>query len=50
MIVSSNKNCPHIGQLISIDDFNSIKFTELKCENCEEKSDLWICMFCGTPF
>ena len=50
MIVSSNKNCPHIGQLISIDDFNTINFTELKCENCEEKSDLWICMFCGTPF
>ena len=50
MIVSSNNNCSHIGKLISIENFTSINFTDLKCKNCEEKSDLWICMFCGTPF
>ena len=50
MIVSSNNNCSHISTLISIENFTSINFTDLKCKNCEEKSDLWICMFCGTPF
>ena len=50
MIVSSNKFCAHIGKLISLEDFNSINFKELKCKNCEEKSELWICMFCGVPF
>ena len=50
MIVTSNNNCPHIGELISIDVFNSINFKELKCKNCEEKLDLWICIFCGTSF
>ena len=50
MIVSSNTNCPHISKLISIENFNTINFNELKCKNCEEKQELWICMFCGTPF
>jgi ADP-ribosylglycohydrolase/NAD-dependent SIR2 family protein deacetylase len=50
MIISINNNCPHIGELISFDKFNSINFFELKCKNCEEKSDIWICLFCGEAF
>ena len=50
MIITTNNNCPHIGELIPIEKFNSIKFSELSCKNCEEKNDLWICLFCGEPF
>ena len=50
MIVSFSKDCPHTSNLISIDIFNSIKFFELKCKNCEEKKDLWICLSCGEAF
>ena len=50
MIVSDNKNCPHIINLISLEAIKSIKFSELKCKNCEEKKDLWICLSCGEAF
>ena len=50
MIVTSNKNCPHIGELIPFNNLNSLNFSELKCKNCEENSDLWICLFCGESF
>ena len=50
MIVNSNNNCPHIGELVPFDKFSSINFSELKCKNCEEKNDLWICLFCGESF
>ena len=50
MIVTSNNNCQHIGELIPLEHFNSINLLELKCKNCEEKSDLWICLFCGDAF
>ena len=50
MIVTSNNNCPHIGKIIPFEALNSINFTELKCLNCKEKLDLWICMFCGSAF
>ena len=47
---SPNHNCPHINGLIPLDKFNTINFSELKCKNCEEKTDLWICLFCGESF
>ena len=50
MIITTNNNCPHIGELLPIEKFKSIKFSELTCKNCEEKNDLWICLFCGEPF
>ena len=50
MIITTNSNCPHIGELLPIEKFNTIKFSNLKCKNCEEKDDLWICLFCGESF
>ena len=50
MIITTNNNCPHIGELIPIEKFKSIKFSALSCKNCEEKNDLWICLFCGEAF
>ena len=50
MFVSDNKNCPHIKNLLPIEKFSSIKFSELKCKNCEEKKDLWVCFSCGDAF
>ena len=50
MIITTNNNCPHIGELIPIEKFNSIKFSELSCKNCEEKNDLWICLFSSIFF
>ena len=50
MIITTNNNCPHIGELIPIDKFSSIKFNLLKCKNCEEKNELWVCLFCGESF
>ena len=47
---SPNHNCPHITGLISLDTFNSLNFSDLKCKNCDEKSDLWICLMCGESF
>ena len=44
--------CPHVekANLIPIEEFNKIDFYELKCQNCEETKDLWICLFCGKTF
>ena len=50
MIITTNNNCPHIGELLPIEKFKSIKFSDLSCKNCEEKNDLWICLFCGQSF
>ena len=41
MIVSPNTNCPHINNLYPLNEFELVKFESLKCENCEEKNDLW---------
>ena len=43
------EDCPHIKSknLVPVKKFKSLPFAALKCKNCEEMSDLWICLFCG---
>jgi len=36
--------------LMSLEDFKKIPFEKLKCEKCEEKTELWICLHCGLSF
>ena len=46
------EDCPHITQskLLSIEDFTKIPFAEMKCENCEEEEDIFICLSCGKAY
>ena len=52
MIVNFRKDCPQIlkDNLMSLEDFKKIPFEKLKCEKCEEKTELWICLHCGLSF
>ena len=52
MIVNFRKDCPHVlkDNLMSLEDFKKISFEKLKCEKCEEKTELWICLHCGLSF
>ena len=52
MIVNFRKDCPHAlkDNLMSLEDFKKIPFEKLKCEKCEEKTELWICLHCGLSF
>ena len=52
MIVNVRKNCPHVlkDNLMNIEDFKKINFANLKCEKCDEKTELWICLHCGLSF
>ena len=52
MLINSRKECPHIltNNLISFEDFKKIFIDVLKCEKCEEKTELLICLHCGLPF
>ena len=52
MYISPKKDCPHVlkDNLISIDKFKEIPFDSLKCQKCDEKTELWICLHCGLPF
>ena len=52
MIVNLRKDCPHAlkHNLMKLEDFNKIAFGNLKCEKCEEKKNLWICLHCGKSF
>ena len=52
MQVNAKKDCPHIesSKLISLEEFNKISFGDLKCKNCDEKEELWICLICGETF
>ena len=45
-------NCPHINvpTLYPIKEFSKLPFHILKCQNCEEKNELWICFTCGKSF
>ena len=36
--------------LIDIEKFKNILFGNLKCQNCDEKNDIWICLICGDSF
>ena len=50
--VSPKTNCPHIekSNLLDLKEFKKIPFEELKCKNCDEKDELWICLICGESF
>ena len=50
--MNAKKDCPHIesSKLISLEEFNKISFGDLKCKNCDEKEELWICLICGETF
>ena len=52
MIVHFKENCPHVesSNFFPLDDFKNLDFPNLKCENCDEKKELWICLFCGKAF
>ena len=52
MLVEAKLNCPHVenDKLLPLEDFKKIILAELKCENCEEKKELLICLFCGKIF
>ena len=52
MIVNFKKDCPHAikDNLMNLEDFKNIDFASLKCEKCEEKTELWICLHCGLFF
>ena len=49
MIINPKKDCPHVekSNLIDADKFKKIDFEKLKCQKCDESTDLWICLFCG---
>ena len=52
MLVNPNKNCPHISynNLFPLSKFSNIYFHLLKCENCSENFELWICLTCAKSF
>ena len=52
MIVNVRKDCPHATKdnLKLLEDFKKIAFDKLKCEECEEITELWICLHCGLSF
>ena len=52
MYVSPKKDCPHVikDNLIPLEKFKDLPFYSLKCQNCEEKEELWICLICGQSF
>ena len=52
MIVNVRKDCPHVlkDNLMKLEDFEQIPFEKLKCEKCEEKIELWICLHCDKSF
>ena len=47
--ISPKRDCPHVlkDNLISIDKFKEIPFDKLKCQKCDESTELWICLICG---
>ena len=52
MIVNPKKDCPHVekSKLLDLEKFKNIPFGELKCQKCEEKKELLICLICGEVF
>ena len=52
MNIEPIKNCPHINitNLFPISEFSKLSFHRLKCQNCQEKKELWICLTCGKSF
>ena len=52
MYVSPRKDCTHIkyNTFLALDEFKKISFQNLKCEECSEINELWICISCGKAF
>ena len=52
MIDNTKTDCSHVSQakLYSLEDFNKISFKNLKCENCDEQNELFICLVCSKAF
>ena len=52
MYVYPRKDCPHIkyNSFLSIDEFKKISFQNLKCEDCSESNEIWVCITCGKAF
>ena len=52
MSLKSKNICSHIEKLnlIDIENFQKILFKNLKCQICDEKNDIWICLICGEIF
>ena len=53
MLVSCN-DCPHLNKeilskLMTIEKSNN-SFDKLKCKQCNENKELWICLVCGDSF
>ena len=46
------EDCPHVNTqtLLQVEKFKDLAFSELKCKNCSEKSEIFICLFCGEAF
>ena len=46
------EDCPHLNTqtLLQVEKFKDLAFSELKCKNCSEKSEIFICLFCGEAF
>ena len=52
MSLKSKNNCPHIENLnlIELEKFQKMPFQNLKCQKCDEKNDIWICLICRECF
>ena len=52
MLIPVKSDCPHVenANLLPLDEFTQINFSELKCKNCQEERELLICLFCGEIF
>ena len=52
MNVNPIRNCPHIQDInfCPINEFSKLPINRLKCENCDENYELWICITCGKSF
>ena len=52
MYVTPKDDCPHVDPnlLFNIEKFSNIDFKSLKCQDCEETKEIWLCLNCGFAF
>ena len=52
MFVSPRKDCSHIkaDELYPLEKFKYLPFSKLKCAECSEITELWICLHCSKSF
>lgn len=52
MIVSPRTDCSHIQKekMYNEEKLKDIMFNKVKCEKCDEKNELWICLYCSLAF